>query len=141
MYFTFSLKEIALIALILVTLIFVVYLIKVMRKLLVTLETSNEILGNIETITDIAERRTEAVDVIVEGISAKVEDIASSRKGKDTVVKQLSVIANAITTIITSIGGKKNRKDDCECYDETMEPSENTGETEKTVKADSEGQK
>ena len=111
MYFTFSLKEVAILALIFVSIIMVVYLVKVLRKLLVTLETSNEILGNIEAITDVAEKRTEAVDVILDGVTKKMQDIASTRKGKDTVIKQLSIIANAITTIIASIGGKKNKNE------------------------------
>ena len=110
MYFTFSLKDIAILALIFATLIMVIYLIKVLRQLLVTLKTSNEILGNVESITDVAEKRTEAVDLILDGITKKLQDMASSRSGKDTVVKQLSIIANAITTIIGSFGCKKNKK-------------------------------
>ena len=119
MYFTFSLKEIAVLALIFATLILVIYLIRVLKRLLTTLQTSNEILQNVESITDVAEKRTEAVDLILDGVTKKVQDMASSRKGKDTVVKQLSIIANAITTIITSIGGKKNKKDD-EGVEETV---------------------
>lgn len=119
MYFTFSLKEIAVLALIFATLILVIYLIRVLKKLLATLQTSNEILQNVESITDVAEKRTEAVDLILDGVTKKVQDMASSRKGKDTVVKQLSIIANAITTIITSIGGKKNKKED-EGVEETV---------------------
>ena len=119
MYFTFSLNEIAVLALIFATLILVIYLIRVLKKLLSTLQTSNEILQNVESITDVAEKRTEAVDLILDGVTKKVQDMASSRKGKDTVVKQLSIIANAITTIITSIGGKKNKKDD-EGVEETV---------------------
>lgn len=112
MYFTFSLKEIAILALIFAAFVMVVYLIRVLRKFLITLETTNEILGDVESITSIAERRAETVDIIVDGVTKKVQDMASSRKGKDTVIKQLSVIANAITTIIVSIGGKKNKKDE-----------------------------
>lgn len=120
MYFTFSLKEIAVLALIFATLVLVIYLIRVLKKLLATLQTSNEILQNVESITDVAEKRTEAVDVILDGVTKKVQDMASSRKGKDTVVKQLSIIANAITTIITSIGGKKNKKNDDDDVAETV---------------------
>ena len=117
MYFTFSLKEIAILALIFATLVLVIYLIRVFKKLLVTLETSNEILGNIETITDVAEKRTETVDVILDGVTKKIQDMASSRKGKDTVIKQLSIIANAITTIIASIGGRKNKNvEESDCH-------------------------
>lgn len=129
MYFTFSLKEIAILALIFATLVMVIYLIRVLKRLLDTLQTSNEILSNVESITEVAEKRTEAVDVILDGVTKKVQDMASSRKGKDTVIKQLSIIANAITTIIASIGGKKNKKEeenDChvEIEAEVMEKNE-----------------
>ena len=121
MYFTFSLKEIAVLALIFATLVLVIYLIKVLRKLLATLQTSNEILQNVENITDVAEKRTEAVDVILDGVTKKVQDMASSRKGKDTIVKQLSIIANAITTIIKSFGGKKNKKSEDDVEETVVE--------------------
>ena len=130
MYFTFSLKEVAILALIFVTIIMVVYLVKVLRKLLVTLQTSNEILGNVEAITDVAEKRTEAVDVILDGVTKKLQDIASTRKGKDTVIKQLSIIANAITTIIASIGGKKSKNETAKSEPENVDQEQKVSATE-----------
>lgn len=107
MYFTFSLRDAAVLALIAVTIIFVIYLIRVMKRLIVTLEKSNRILDDIETITDIAEKRTVDVDNIVDGVASAAVNLSTALKGEETLIKQLSVIAHAISNIVGMIRGRK----------------------------------
>lgn len=129
MYFTFSLKDVLLIALLVVAIIFFIYLIIVLKNLIVTIKRSNEILEDVQTMTDIAEKRAKDIDIVIDGVSVSVKSVTNTLKGNDSIIKQLSTISAAIMAIVGIF--KKNKKTDSDIEtdynDENMQEQKNCG--------------
>lgn len=108
LYLTMSIKEIGIALLVVAVLILMFYLICVVKNLVVTVKKTNEILEDVATITDIAEKQTVELGDTVGDIAGAVGVIAKTIKGEETLVKQLSAIAVAITSVVSMIKGDGN---------------------------------
>ena len=98
MVFTISLKELGIALLVIAAVVMLVYLTKLFKKLIVTAEKSNEILDDIKVMTEIAEKRSQDLDNIIDNVSGSVEGISEAIKGNETLLKQLSAIAAAVSS-------------------------------------------
>ena len=108
MVFTISLKELGIALLVIAAVVMLVYLTKLFKKLIVTAEKSNEILDDIKVMTEIAEKRSQDLDNIIDNVSGSVEGISEAIKGNETLLKQLSAIASAVSSIVGIFNGKKD---------------------------------
>ncbi len=108
MVFTISLKELGIALLVIAAVVMLVYLTKLFKKLIVTAEKSNEILDDIKVMTEIAEKRSQDLDNIIDNVSGSVEGISEAIKGNETLLKQLSAIAAAVSSIVGIFNGKKD---------------------------------
>lgn len=109
MYFTVSVKDVGIILLLLVFIILGVYLIQFFRNLIVTVKSSNEILEDVNVMTKIAKKRTEDLDNAIGNVSESVESITNAIKGHESILKQLSTIGAAISSIVGIFN--KNKED------------------------------
>ncbi|MDQ9758134.1 hypothetical protein RFZ45_04140, partial [Acinetobacter baumannii] len=80
----------------------------VFKRLIVTVEKSNEILDDVKSMTEIAERRSRDLDNMVGNITDSVEGITEAIKGNETIIKQLSAIASAVSSIAGIFNSRKN---------------------------------
>ena len=101
MYVTLSLRDIAVGLVLIALVILIIYIAIFFKNLIRTLKTSNEILKDVKTMTEIAEKRTAEI-----GITESISKASKSNVGSG-VLAQLSNIAAAINSIIKIIGRKK----------------------------------
>ena len=106
MYVTLSLRDIAVGLVLIALVILIIYIAIFFKNLIRTLKTSNEILKDVKTMTEIAEKRTAEIDGVVDGITESISKASKSNVGSG-VLAQLSNIAAAINSIIKIIGRKK----------------------------------
>ncbi|MEG0292382.1 MAG: hypothetical protein RR495_06575 [Anaerovoracaceae bacterium] len=111
MYFTLSLRDLGIVALILVAIIALVYVILLLKNLVVTVKKSNKILGNVETMASIAEKRSKELDSMLDGVSGSVKEITDAIKGQQSLIKQLSQISSALASIVGIFKPKKDDKE------------------------------
>ncbi len=111
MVFTLSVKDIGIALLILAAIICLVYLAKFFKNLVVTVEKSNEILDDVKVMTEIAEKRSRDLDNMVDGIAGSVEGITEAIRGNETLIKQLSAIASAVSSIAGIFNSRKKEND------------------------------
>ena len=114
MYVTVPLKDICLILLIIALIVMVIYLIKLFRDMGKSARKSVEIMEDIKTITEIAEKRTVEIDNTIGNVSESINTVSKAIKGQENVFKQLSNIAAAIMSIVGIITGrgKKTQSED-----------------------------
>lgn len=108
MVFTLSVKDLGIALVIIAAIICLVFLTKVFKRLIVTVEKSNEILDDVKSMTEIAERRSRDLDNMVGNITDSVEGITEAIKGNETIIKQLSAIASAVSSIAGIFNSRKN---------------------------------
>ncbi len=108
MVFTLSVKDLGIALVIIAAIICLVFLAKVFKRLIVTVEKSNEILDDVKSMTEIAERRSRDLDNMVGNITDSVEGITEAIKGNETIIKQLSAIASAVSSIAGIFNSRKN---------------------------------
>lgn len=106
MYITLSLKDIAIGLVLLAVFVLIIYIILFFKNLITTLKTSNEILIDVKSMTEVVEKRTLEIDGVVDDITDSISKAAKSKSGGG-VLAQLSNIAAAINTIVKIISGNK----------------------------------
>ncbi|MDD6919902.1 MAG: hypothetical protein PUI85_01580 [Eubacteriales bacterium] len=104
-----SLKDAAFIVIFILIVIALIYLILILKRLVVTIKHTNQVLKNVESMTDMAEKRTADVDVILTSILSNIKSITSSSEGKESFIKYATNIAKGIGSLIGVI---KKSKDD-----------------------------
>ena len=77
----------------------VIYLIRCLKSLMVTLEHTNEILKDVEVMTDLAAKRSKDVDNIITNVSETVSDISETISGKQNAISIITAIARAILAV------------------------------------------
>jgi hypothetical protein len=144
LYLTMSIKEIGIALLVIAVLILMFYVICVFKNLVVTIKKTNEILEDVATITDIVEKQTVDLGDTVGDIAGAAGAIAKTIKGEETLVKQLSSIAMAITAVVSMIKGEGNtaKTEDKEekkpVVKKTVEKNKEEKKTEKVEKVEAE---
>lgn len=96
---TIDLKMLLLIIICIAVVVLVVYMVRCLKSLMVTLERTNEILQDVETMSDIAAKRSKDVDNIISNVSDTVSDINEAVNGKQNVISLITAIAKAIVAV------------------------------------------
>lgn len=107
---TIDLKALVLIIVAIAVVVLVVYLVRLLRKLMVTLDETNQVLQDVQVITDIAAARSKDIDGIVENVSDTVGSVSEALKGNQGVVAALTAILKAVALIRNAIS-KDNKND------------------------------
>jgi uncharacterized protein YoxC len=82
-------------------LVLIIYLIVLVRNLNETLKKANEVIEEAHIVTEIAAKRMQEVDGIVDDISTSVKSISENLKGHISIAK----IAAAVVNLATSVKG------------------------------------
>ncbi len=106
-----TLNEIGILLLICAGIILLISLVILIKNLLKSVKISNLILEDVETITDIAEKRAKEIDEIVDNVSDSLEEASKALKGHQSILKQLSSIAGAVTSVV-GIFKKKEKSEE-----------------------------
>lgn len=96
---TIDLKNLALVIIAIALVVLIIYLIQVMRKLLVTLNQTNKILADVETISEIAANRSKDVDGIISNVSESVSSVSEAVKGNQNVFAAAAAIIKAVFAV------------------------------------------
>ncbi len=99
---TIDIKVLVLVVIAAAVLVLIAYLIKLLRRLIVTVEHTNKILEDVEVVSEIAADRSKDVDGIISNVSDSVESIKDALSGKENMftaltsfVKSLMMLKNA----------------------------------------------
>ena len=79
--------------------VLVIYVVRFLKSLMVTLEHTNEVLKDVEVITDIAAKRSEDVDSIISDVADTVSDITETINGKQNIISTAAAIAKAVISV------------------------------------------
>ena len=107
MYVTLSLEEIAVGLVLIALFIALVYTVILLKNLIKTIKYSNDILKNITTISDIAEKRTVELNDMADDVISATGEIARNIKGETGKLKQITALLGNISSLIGVI---KNRR-------------------------------
>ena len=99
MSITIDLKMLLLIIICIAVVLLVIYLIRCLKSLMVTLEHTNEILKDVEVMTDLAAKRSKDVDNIITNVSETGADISETISGKQNAISIITAIARAILAV------------------------------------------
>ncbi|MEG0919722.1 MAG: hypothetical protein RSA49_04995 [Anaerovoracaceae bacterium] len=100
MYFTLSIKDLSLILLAIAGIMVLVYLAVMLKNLVQTVKKTNSILEDVEVMTDIAEKRAKELDQVFDNVSGSIKEVSEALKGQQTLIKQLSQIGSAVSSIV-----------------------------------------
>ena len=109
MNITIDLKILALFIVVIAVVVLAVYVVKVLKRLMITLEHTNKILEDVEVVSDIAANRSRDLDGIIENVSESASSLSEAVKGNQNII-------SAITSVIKAAAALKNviSKDDKE---------------------------
>lgn len=110
MSITIDLKMLAIAVVIIAVVIITVYLVKLIKKLIVTLDHTNKILEDVEVISEIASNRSKDVDGIITDVSESVSELSSTIKEKQDVLAIATYVIKAITSIKNFIAKATDKK-------------------------------
>lgn len=101
---TIDIKVLAIVVIVIAVVVLAAYLVKMLKRLIVTLEHANKILEDVEVISEIAANRSKDVDGIIGNVSESVSDLSTAIKGNQnimsaivSVVKAAAAVKNAVT--------------------------------------------
>lgn len=80
--------------------VLLIYLILLLRKLIGTLKKADLLLDDAKTITEVAARRTNDVDNMVDGVVETVGIMTDAVKGNQNIAKAASSVVNAAATCV-----------------------------------------
>ena len=102
--------------LVIAAIIAVVFLIIVLANLITTLKKVNTVLDDAKEITTFATTQTNKADKIIQGMGESVSAVASNLKANKNVIRNVSSIVGATTSIIgvAKATGKKKAKANAE---------------------------
>lgn len=106
---TIDIKVLAIIAIAVAVVVLAVYIIKLLKKLMVTLDHANRILEDVEVVSEIAANRSKDIDGIITDVSGSVTTISETLKGNQSTVSALTSLVNAVASLKGFID-KKDKK-------------------------------
>lgn len=96
---TIDIKLFFVVLLLIALIILVVYAIFMIRKLLETLDHANNVLKDVEVISEIAAARSQDIDEIIDDASGIVSEISGAVAGNSNVVSTVSSVAKAAASL------------------------------------------
>jgi uncharacterized protein YoxC len=93
---TIDLKMLLLIIVCIAVVVLVIYLIRLLRSLMVTLGHADEVLKDVEVITDIAAKRSEDVDGIITDLAGTVSGLTEDINEKQNMISTVTAIVKAV---------------------------------------------
>lgn len=109
---TIDLKVLAIVVVVIAVVVVAVYLVKLFKKLMVTLDHTNKILEDVEVVSDIAANRSKDIDGIIENVSGAVSDLTEAIKGKYNIVSAVTSVAKAAVAVKNYFDNKEGKKED-----------------------------
>lgn len=100
---TIDLKMLALVIISIALIVLIVYLIQAVRRLLVTLDRTNEILADVEVISDIAANRSKDVDGIISNVSESVSSVSEAVKGNRNTFAAAAAVVKAVLEVVKTV--------------------------------------
>lgn len=99
MSITIDLKMLLLIIICVAVVILSIYLVKLLKKLTVTMDNANKVLEDVSVMTEIAANRSKDVDGIISNVSESVSGIAEAVKGKQNALAALVAVIKAAIAV------------------------------------------
>lgn len=106
---TIDIKVLAIIVIAIAVVVLAAYLVKVLKKLMVTLDHTNKILEDVEIVSEIAANRSQDVDGIISNVSESVADLSASIKGKQNVISAATSVVKAVAAIKNAIDKEEKK--------------------------------
>ena len=107
---TIDIKVLALAAIFIALLVLIIYMIKLMRKLIVTVEHTNKILEDVEAVSDIAADRSKDVDDIISNVSESVASVKDALNGKESIFTALTAFVKSLVMLKNAASDKDPMK-------------------------------
>ncbi|MBR6503857.1 MAG: hypothetical protein IKT15_02665 [Firmicutes bacterium] len=130
MNITLTLGETCMLLIAIALFILLIYCINLVRHLIPSIKKLNNVMTNVETITDSAAKSTTSAEGIVDDVLDVTSSLVSSVKGPVGLVGQATSVVNAIQIIMSLINDKKTNLKIVDKDIEVEESSETTVETE-----------
>jgi predicted PurR-regulated permease PerM len=96
---TIDIKVVAYVVIAIMLVILIAYLIKLARKLIITLNHTNKILEDVEVISEIASDRSKDVDEIISGITESVASVSDALKGNQNLISAAAAVGKAVVAV------------------------------------------
>ena len=107
---TIDIKVLALAAIFIALLVLIIYMIKLMRKLIVTVEHTNKILEDVEVVSDIAADRSKDVNDIISNVSESVASVKDALNGKESIFTALTAFVKSLVMLKNAASDKDPMK-------------------------------
>ena len=104
---TMDLRTILIAILLIAVIVLVVYAIIMIRKLLATLERTNDILVDVKVVSDIAATRSKAIDGLVASVTDSVATVSDSIKGNGNATNAAVSVVNTLASLVGFFSRKK----------------------------------
>ncbi len=101
---TIDVKALAIVVVVIAAVVLAVYLVKALKRMIVTLERANKILADVEVVSGIAADRSKDVDNVIGTVSESVSDLSEAIKGNRNVMSAIVSVINAIATVKNAVG-------------------------------------
>ncbi|HIU26387.1 MAG TPA: hypothetical protein IAC50_07855 [Candidatus Copromorpha excrementigallinarum] len=96
---TIDVKILAFVLVAIALIVLIIYCVKLLKRLIVTVDHTNKILKDVEDITEIAAKRSRVVDGIVDNIAESVESISDAVKGNQNIFTAVSSVIKAAAAV------------------------------------------
>ena len=100
MVVTLSLKDIILFILFICLIVMVIFATVLIAKIIPTVKQLNEVLKDTKEITEVAKKRVNDVDGIVDDVSISMGGVAKALKGEENLMQSLSSVSKAVTSLV-----------------------------------------
>ena len=107
---TIDIKVLALVIVLAALLVLIIYMIKLMSRLLVTVERANKILEDVEVISDIAADRSKDVNDIITDVSESVASVKEALSGKENIFTALASFVKSLVMLKNAASDKDSMK-------------------------------
>ena len=101
---TIDVKALAIVVVVIAAVVLAVYLVKALKRMIVTLERANKILADVEVVSGIAADRSKDVDNVIGTVSESVSDLSEAIKGNRNVMSAIVSVINASATVKNAVG-------------------------------------
>ena len=101
---TIDVKALAIVVVVIAAVVLAVYLVKALKRMIVTLERANKILADVEVVSGIAADRSKDVDNVIGTVSESVSDLSEAIKVNRNVMSPIVSVINAISTVKNAVG-------------------------------------
>ena len=105
-----DLKILALIVVMIAVVVLVIYLVRLLKKMMITLEHANKILEDVEVVSEIAANRSKDLDGIIGNVSESAAEISAAVKGNKNVVAAAASVVKAAAAVKKAVEKDKKEK-------------------------------